>query len=188
MAYVVERFGKFSSVLEPGLNFIIPFVDRVAYAHSLKEEALAIPNQMAVTSDNVTLQIDGVLYVRTEDPYKASYGVSDPLFAVTQMAQTTMRSELGRMSLDQTFKDRETLNTAIVLAIQSAAVSWGVQALRYEIRDIQAPKSVKESMDKQAEAERRKRAQVLDSEAERLSSVNIAGELDILASRAPGHG
>mmetsp|Transcript_35884 Transcript_35884/g.73736 ORF Transcript_35884/g.73736 Transcript_35884/m.73736 type:complete len:393 (-) Transcript_35884:36-1214(-) len=187
MAYVVERFGKFSSVLDPGLNIILPFVDRVAYVHSLKEEALSIPNQMAITSDNVTLQIDGVLYVRIMDPYKASYGVSDALYAITQLAQTTMRSELGKMSLDSTFKDRDTLNAAIVNSIAAAALNWGVEALRYEIRDIQAPKKIKEAMDQQAEAERRKRAQVLDSEAEQLSEINIAEgrkRAQVLASEA----
>jgi regulator of protease activity HflC (stomatin/prohibitin superfamily) len=142
---------------------------------------------MAITSDNVTLQIDGVLYVRIVDPYKASYGVSDPLFAISQLAQTTMRSELGKMSLDMTFKDRDSLNLAIVTSIQAAAMNWGVEALRYEIKDIQAPKAIKESMDKQAEAERRKRAAILDSEAEQLSEINIAEgrkKAQVLASEA----
>mmetsp|Transcript_9398 Transcript_9398/g.14825 ORF Transcript_9398/g.14825 Transcript_9398/m.14825 type:complete len:437 (+) Transcript_9398:32-1342(+) len=174
MAYVVERFGKFQGILEPGLNILIPVVDRIAYVHSLKEETLTIPNQMAITSDNVTLQIDGVLYTRIVDAFKASYGVSDALFAVMQLAQTTMRSEIGKMTLDQTFKDRETLNANIVKGIAEASTAWGVLPLRYEIRDIVAPAKIKQAMDQQAEAERRKRAHILDSEAEQLSDINIA--------------
>jgi len=174
MAYVVERFGKFHGILEPGLNIVIPVVDRIAYVHSLKEEALTIPNQMAITSDNVTLQIDGVLYTRIVDAFKASYGVRDALFAVMQLAQTTMRSEIGKMSLDQTFKDRVTLNANIVKGIEEASTAWGVQPLRYEIRDIIAPPKIKQAMDQQAEAERRKRAHILDSEAEQFSDINIA--------------
>ncbi|EKX41754.1 hypothetical protein GUITHDRAFT_141750 [Guillardia theta CCMP2712] len=174
ISQVVERFGKFHTVLAPGLNLIIPFVDQIAYVHSLKEEALTIPNQTAITSDNVTLQIDGVLYIRIVDAYKASYGVRDAWFAISQLAQTTMRSEIGKISLDQTFKDRETLNLNVVRNIQAASESWGVECMRYEIRDIQAPRKIKEAMDQQAEAERRKRAHILDSEAEQFSEINIA--------------
>ncbi|KAL8449938.1 hypothetical protein Emag_003499 [Eimeria magna] len=174
MAYVVERFGRFHRVLPSGLHLLVPFVDRVAYTHSLKEEALPIPNQTAITRDNVTLQIDGVLYVRIEDAYKASYGVENPIFAVTQLAQTTMRSELGKLTLDNTFLERNALNKAIVEAINSAAGPWGLTCLRYEIRDILLPTNIRNAMERQAEAERLKRAEVLRSEGERARLVNLA--------------
>ena len=146
---MVERFGKFSRVLEPGLQLLVPIVDKITYVHSLKEEAHSITQQSAITHDNVTIAIDGILYLRVVDPVKASYEVDDPVYAVTQLAQTAMRSELGKMTLDQTFKERQTLNDAILRCIGAPAASWGVQVLRYEIRDIQAPTSVREAMDKQ---------------------------------------
>lgn len=186
-AYVVERFGKFQRILEPGLHFMLPLVDRVAYVHSLKEEAVPIVSQQAITRDNVTIGIDGVLYVRIVDPYAASYGVEDPLFAVSQIAQTTMRSELGRMKLDETFEERENLNQGIVNAINAAAKPWGLTCLRYEIRDITPPASVRAAMDTQAEAERRKRAEILQSEGERQSEINRAeGERAATVMRAEG--
>jgi regulator of protease activity HflC (stomatin/prohibitin superfamily) len=184
-AYVVERFGKFLEVLQPGLHFMIPFIDRVAYVHSLKEEAIPILSQQAITRDNVTIGIDGVLYVRVIDAYAASYGVEDPIFAVSQIAQTTMRSELGRMKLDETFEERENLNQGIVNAINTAAKPWGLTCLRYEIRDITPPPSVRLAMDTQAEAERRKRAEILQSEGERQSEMNRAeGERSAAIMRA----
>lgn len=173
-AWVVERMGKFDSVLNPGLNILIPILDRVKYVQSLKELAIDIPKQSAVTSDNVTLSIDGVLYLRVIDPYKASYGVEDPEFAITQLAQTTMRSELGKISLDSVFRERESLNIGIVEAINKAAHAWGIACLRYEIRDIKLPERIQEAMQMQVEAERKKRARVLESEGLREAEINVA--------------
>ncbi|XP_074992195.1 stomatin-like protein 2, mitochondrial isoform X3 [Calonectris borealis] len=186
-AWVVERMGKFHRILEPGLNFLIPLLDRIRYVQSLKEIVINIPEQSAVTLDNVTLQIDGVLYLRVMDPYKASYGVEDPEYAVTQLAQTTMRSELGKLSLDRVFRERESLNANIVDAINQASDCWGIRCLRYEIKDIHVPPRVKESMQMQVEAERRKRATVLESEGTRESAINVAEgqkQAQILASEA----
>ncbi|XP_008925962.1 stomatin-like protein 2, mitochondrial [Manacus vitellinus] len=179
--------GKFHRILEPGLNFLIPLLDRIRYVQSLKEIVINVPEQSAVTLDNVTLQIDGVLYLRVMDPYKASYGVEDPEYAVTQLAQTTMRSELGKLSLDRVFRERESLNASIVDAINQASDCWGIRCLRYEIKDIHVPPRVKESMQMQVEAERRKRATVLESEGTRESAINVAEgqkQAQILASEA----
>ena len=140
-AWVMERLGKFESVLEPGMTIIIPIIQRIAYKHSLKEQAIDVHAQTAISNDNVTLAIDGVLYVKILDPKAASYGVSDPYNAVMQLAQTTMRSEIGKLKLDKTFEERETLNHLIVTSMNEAATNWGIQCMRYEIKDIQPPRT-----------------------------------------------
>ncbi|XP_060765289.1 stomatin-like protein 2, mitochondrial [Neoarius graeffei] len=173
-AWVVERMGRFHRILEPGLNVLIPILDRIRYVQSLKEIVIDVPEQSAVSLDNVTLQIDGVLYLRILDPFKASYGVEDPEYAVTQLAQTTMRSELGKLTLDKVFRERESLNSNIVHSINQASDDWGIRCLRYEIKDIHVPPRVKESMQMQVEAERKKRATVLESEGTREAAINVA--------------
>ena len=173
-AYVVERFGKFHSTKEAGLNFIIPFVDRVAADRSLKEQAIDVPSQSGITRDNISLSVDGVLYFRVLDPYKATYGVDNYIFAVTQLAQTTMRSELGKMELDKTFEERSHLNNNIVNAINEASAPWGIQVMRYEIKDIVPPASIMVAMEAQMKAERVKRAQILESEGDRQAAINRA--------------
>ncbi|MCU7960535.1 MAG: paraslipin [gamma proteobacterium symbiont of Bathyaustriella thionipta] len=173
-AYVVERMGKYNTSLTAGLNFIIPFIDRIAYNRSLKEQAFDVPSQSAITQDNISLTVDGILYIKVLDAYKASYGVENYRYAVTQLAQTTMRSEIGKMSLDKTFEEREQLNVAIVDAINEAAQPWGVQVMRYEIKDIDPPRTVLEAMERQMKAERDKRASILESEGERQSAINVA--------------
>ncbi len=174
MAYVVERFGKYNTTMEAGLNILIPFIDNVAYKRTLKEQATDVPSQSAITRDNISLVVDGVLYLKVLDPYKASYGVDDYIYAVTQLAQTTMRSEIGQMDLDKTFEERESLNTNIVSSINEAAGPWGVQVLRYEIKDIEPPRSILDAMERQMKAEREKRAVILESEGQRQSSINVA--------------
>ncbi len=173
-AWVVERLGRFHSILEPGINFLIPYIDSVGYKHSLKESAQDIPSQTAITKDNVTLGIDGVLYLKITDPKQASYGVTNPFYAVSQLAQTTMRSEIGKITLDKTFEERESLNINIVRAINEAANVWGIQCLRYEIKDITPPRNVLEAMELQVAAERQKRAEILNSEGKRQSQINAA--------------
>ena len=173
-AFMIERFGKFQSTRVAGLNFLIPFIDHIGADRSLKEQAVDVPSQSAITKDNISLAVDGVLYFRVLDPYKATYGVDDYVFAVTQLAQTTMRSELGKMELDKTFEERDVLNTNIVSSINEAAVPWGIQVLRYEIKDIVPPSTIMEAMEAQMKAERVKRAQILESEGDRQSAINVA--------------
>jgi regulator of protease activity HflC (stomatin/prohibitin superfamily) len=173
-AWVIERLGKFKETLNAGLNFVIPYVDNVAYKHSLKENAIDIPSQSAITKDNVTLVIDGILYLKITDPKQASYGVTDARYAVSQLAQTTMRSELGKITLDKTFLERDMLNVNIVQSINEASGVWGIQCLRYEIKDITPPDNVRQAMELQVTAERKKRAEVLESEGKRQSQINLA--------------
>ena len=173
-AYVVERFGKYNKTMLAGLNFLLPFFDKIAYDRSLKEQAFDVPSQAAITRDNISLVVDGVLYLKVLDPYKASYGVDNYVYAVTQLAQTTMRSEIGKIELDKTFEEREVLNINIVASINEAAGPWGVQVLRYEIKDIEPPRTVLEAMERQMKAEREKRASILESEGERQSAINVA--------------
>ncbi len=170
--WIVQRWGRFSHQLEPGLNWIIPFADEIAYRHSLKEEALDVPEQTAITQDNVSVLLDGIVYVKIFDPKAASYGVKNPIYALTQLVQTTMRSEIGKIPLDKTFEERELLNAKIVEAINEASVSWGVQCLRYEIRDIKMPEDIRKAMELQMTAERQKRARILESEGVRQSRIN----------------
>ncbi len=173
-AYIIERLGKYHSSLQPGINFVAPFVDRVAYKHSLKEQAYDIHEQVCITKDNVQVKVDGVIFLQVVDPHKASYGINDYVFAVTQLAQTTMRSEIGKIDLDKTFVERMAINQAVVAAIDEAAIGWGVKVLRYEIRNIDPPQTVLMAMEKQMQAEREKRAVILESEGRQQSAINIA--------------
>lgn len=173
-AYVVERLGRFHEVLQPGINLIFPFIDKIAYKHSLKEQAIDIPEQICITKDNVQVTVDGVIFLQVTDPAKASYGISNYYFALTQLAQTTIRSEIGKIDLDKTFEERTNINKAVVSAIDEAAIAWGVKVLRYEIKNISPPTSVLHAMEKQMQAEREKRAKILHSEGEKQSAINIA--------------
>ncbi|HAO50777.1 MAG TPA: paraslipin [Runella sp.] len=173
-AFVVERLGKFYGVLQPGINWVVPFFDRIAYKHSLKEKAIDIPEQICITRDNVQVRVDGVLFLQVVDPQRASYGINDYVFAVTQLAQTTMRSEMGKIDLDKTFEERTTVNHAVVQAIDEAAIGWGVKMLRYEIKNITPPQSVLHAMEKQMQAERERRALILQSDGEKMAAINQA--------------
>jgi regulator of protease activity HflC (stomatin/prohibitin superfamily) len=173
-AYVIERLGKFHSALNPGLNIIIPFIDKVAYRFSLKEMAQDIPEQICITADNVQVGVDGVVFLQVMEPKKAAYGIGNYMFAVTQLAQTTMRSEIGKIDLDKCFEERTNINMAVVSAIDEAAQGWGVKVLRYEIKNITPPTTVLNAMEKQMQAEREKRAKILYSEGEKQSAINVA--------------
>ncbi|MCM2282964.1 MAG: SPFH/Band 7/PHB domain protein [Bdellovibrionaceae bacterium] len=172
--YIVERLGKFHAKLEAGLHFLIPFIDSVRYRHELKEFVLDIPAQVCITRDNVSVNVDGVLFFRVVDPIKASYGTTDYIQAIIQLAQTTLRSEIGKMDLDRTFEEREKINNGVILSVDQATDPWGVKVLRYEIKSITPPRDVLDAMEKQMRAEREKRAKILESEGDRDSKINRA--------------
>jgi len=173
-AWVVERLGKFSRVLEPGLNLIVPFLDRVAYKHSLKEVPLDVPEQVCITKDNTQLSVDGIIYFQVTDPRLASYGTSNYVFAITQLAQTTLRSEVGKMELDKTFESRDEMNKQVVSVLDEAGRTWGVKVLRYEIKNLTPPEAILRSMQAQITAEREKRALIAKSEGQRQQEINLA--------------
>ena len=173
-AWVIERLGKFHKVLNPGLNFIIPFIDKVAYKHSLKEIPLDTPSQVCITRDNTQLSVDGILYFQVTDPKLASYGTSNYIIAVTQLAQTTLRSVIGKMVLDETFEERDLINNQVVSAIDEAALNWGVKFLRYEIKDLTPPAVILQAMQRQITAEREKRAVISESEGKKQEQINLA--------------
>ncbi|MYM67020.1 paraslipin [Pseudoduganella sp. FT55W] len=186
-AWVVERLGKYHATLGPGLNIVIPFVDRISYKHVLKEIPLDVPPQVCITKDNTQLQVDGILYFQITDAMRASYGSSNYIAAITQLAQTTLRSVIGRMELDKTFEEREHINTAIVNAIDESAANWGVKVLRYEIKDLTPPKEILHAMQAQITAEREKRALIAASEGRKQEQINIAsGEREAQIARSEG--
>ncbi len=186
-AWVVERLGKYHSTLTPGLSILIPFVDQVAYKHSLKEIPLDVPSQICITRDNTQLQVDGILYFQVTDPMRASYGSSNYIVAVTQLAQTSLRSVIGKLELDKTFEERDIINAQVVQAIDEAALNWGVKVLRYEIKDLTPPKEILHAMQSQITAEREKRALIAASEGRRQEQINIAtGEREAFIARSEG--
>jgi regulator of protease activity HflC (stomatin/prohibitin superfamily) len=186
-AFIVERLGKYSSTLDAGLHILIPFIDNVAYKHTLKEQAIDVPPQNCITKDNISVEVDGILYLQVNDPKKASYGINDYQFASTQLAQTTMRSVIGKLELDKTFEERETINVAIVDAVDKASDPWGVKVTRYEVKNIVPPQSIKDAMEKQMRAVREKRAVIAESEGDKQAKINRAeGDKQELIARSEG--
>lgn len=186
-AWVVERLGKYHATLGPGLNIVLPFIDRIAYKHSLKEIPLDVPSQVCITKDNTQLQVDGILYFQVTDAMRASYGSSNYIMAITQLAQTTLRSVIGRMELDKTFEERDYINRSVVNAIDESAANWGVKVLRYEIKDLTPPKEILHAMQAQITAEREKRALIAASEGRRQEQINIAsGEREAAIAKSEG--
>ena len=172
--FVIERLGKYAKTLDAGFHILVPFVDVVAYKHTLKEQTVDVPSQSCITKDNISVEIDGVIYLQVNDARAASYGIQDYMFATSQLAQTTLRSEIGKIELDRTFEERETINSQVVHAVDRAAEPWGVKILRYEIKDIVPPASVKDALEKQMRAERERRAVVASSEGERQARINVS--------------
>ncbi|MBV9889284.1 MAG: paraslipin [Rhizobacter sp.] len=186
-AWVVERLGKYDRTLAPGLEFVFPFVERVAYKHSLKEVPLDVPSQVCITRDNTQLQVDGIIYFQVTDPMRASYGSSNYVVAITQLAQTLLRSVIGKMELDRTFEERDTINAHVVTALDEAAQNWGVKVLRYEIKDLTPPAAILHAMQQQITAEREKRALIAASEGRKQEQINIAtGEREAFIARSEG--
>jgi regulator of protease activity HflC (stomatin/prohibitin superfamily) len=186
-AWVVERLGKYNGTLMPGLNFLVPFIDKVAYKHLLKEVPLDIPSQVCITRDNTQLQVDGILYFQVTDAMRASYGSSNYIMAISQLAQTSLRSVIGKLELDKTFEERDIINAQVVQAIDEAALNWGVKVLRYEIKDLTPPKEILHAMQQQITAEREKRALIAASEGRRQEQINIAtGEREAFIARSEG--
>lgn len=185
--FIVERLGKYNATLEAGFHILIPFIDRVAYKHSLKEMVIDVPPQSCITKDNIAVEVDGILYLQIIDPVKASYGISDYVFASTQLAQTTMRSEIGKIDLDRTFEEREKINSEIVSALDKAAEPWGLKVTRHEIKNILPPASIKDAMEKQMRAEREKRALIAESEGDKQAKINRAeGDKQEAIARSEG--
>ena len=186
-AWVVEKLGKYDRTLTPGLKFVVPFIERVAYKHSLKEVPLDVPSQVCITRDNTQLQVDGIIYFQVTDPMRASYGSSNYVFAITQLAQTLLRSVIGKMELDKTFEERDAINGHVVNALDEAATNWGVKVLRYEIKDLTPPAEILRSMQAQITAEREKRALIAASEGRKQEQINIAtGEREAFIARSEG--
>jgi regulator of protease activity HflC (stomatin/prohibitin superfamily) len=184
---IVERLGRYHATLEPGFHFLIPFVDRAAYKLSLKEMVIDVPPQSCITKDNITVEVDGILYMQIHDPVRASYGINDYVFASTQLAQTTMRSEIGKIDLDRTFEEREKINAEIVNALDKAAEPWGLKITRHEIKNIVPPVSIKDAMEKQMRAEREKRALIAESEGDKQAKINRAeGDKQEAIARSEG--
>jgi regulator of protease activity HflC (stomatin/prohibitin superfamily) len=186
-AYIIERLGKYATTLEAGFHVLMPFVDRVSYRHTLKEQAVDVPPQQCITKDNIAVEVDGILYMQVVDPKKASYGIDNYRFAATQLAQTTMRSVMGKLDLDKTFEERDVINSAIVDAVDKASDPWGVKVTRYEVKNILPPQSIKDAMEKQMRAEREKRALIAESEGDRQAKINRAeGDKREMIARSEG--
>ncbi len=187
VAFIIERLGKYHNTLEAGFHVLVPFVDKLAYKHTLKEQAIDVPPQTCITRDNISVEVDGILYMQVVDPKKSSYGINNYQFASTQLAQTTMRSVIGKMELDRTFEERETINSTIVDAVDKASDPWGVKVTRYEVKNIVPPQSINDAMEKQMRAEREKRAMIAESEGDKQAKINRAeGDKQEAIARSEG--